>query len=83
MREKNEMEDFVINGPLTIKELYELAKQEGFEENTLYFIGKEKGEKFSDIYTQNVVSFGRGWSKNTVIVKIEYEKEKHQDTCPG
>ena len=83
MREKDELEDFIINGKLTIKELYELAKEGGFENNTLYFIGREKGEKFSNLYSENVITFGRGWSKNTVILKFEYEKEKHMDACPG
>jgi hypothetical protein len=36
-RIKNEMDDFVINGPLTIEELYTLAKQEGFENRELFF----------------------------------------------
>jgi len=83
MREKDELEDFIINGKLTIKELYELAKEEGFENNTLYFIGKEKGEHFSNVYSDNVITFGRGWAKNTVILKFDYEIQKHMDACPG
>ena len=41
-RIKNDMEDFVINGKLTIKELYELAKKEGFEDRHLFFSVKNK-----------------------------------------
>ena len=83
MREKDEMDDFIINGKLTIKELYELAKEGGYENNTLYLIGREKGEKYSNIYSQNVMTFGRGWSKSTMILKFEYETKKQVDSYPG
>ena len=29
------------------------------------------------------MTFGRGWSKSTMILKFEYEIEKHADSCPG
>ena len=83
MREKDDMDDFIIGGELTIKELYELAKQEGYENNVLYLIGKEKGEHFSNVYSKNVTTFGRGWAKKTMILKFEYEIEKQVDCCPG
>ena len=37
-RIKNDMGDFVIDGKLTIKELYELAKKDGFENGNLFFL---------------------------------------------
>jgi hypothetical protein len=36
-RVKNEMEDYIINGDLTIEELYELAKKDSFEKRKLFF----------------------------------------------
>ena len=79
----NELGDIIVNEPLSIKELYEFAKENGFENATLYLIGKEKDNKFSDIYTQTVTTFGRGWEKGTAILKFEYEKEEQMDSCPG
>ena len=81
-REINELGDIVVNGKLTIQELYDYAKENGFENNTLYLIGKEEN-KMSDLYTEKVTTFGRGWTKTTAILKFEYKKEEHQDTCPG
>tara|TARA_R110000782_G_scaffold252394_1_gene340177 strand:+ start:2864 stop:3145 length:282 start_codon:yes stop_codon:yes gene_type:complete len=76
-RIKNDMEDFVINGKLTIKELYELAKQEGFEDRNLFFSVKNKttGQHFS---TDNVVDFGKGWSKDSAIMHLTWEELPHQ-----
>ena len=82
MREKNDMEDFVINGHLTIKELYELAKQEGFENRHLFFSIKnpKTGQYFS---TDHVVDFGKGWTKDTAIMHLTWEELPHTDSCPG
>ena len=81
MREKNEMEDFVINGPLTIKELYELAKQEGFEDRTLFFSIKNPTTK-QHFSTHHVVDFGKGWGKDTAIMHLTWEDLEHTDCCP-
>lgn len=79
-RLKNEMDDFIINGKLTIKELYELAKKEGFEDSELFFSVKNKntGEHFS---TGNVVDFGKGWVKNSAIMHLTWEELPCQDAC--
>ncbi len=71
-RTKNEMGDLVINGKLSIKELYELAKEEGIEDSTLVFSIKNSktGMHFS---THNVVDFGKGWTKDTVIMHLSWE----------
>lgn len=81
-RSKNEMEDFVINGALTIKELYELAKEDGFEERELFFSVKNKitGQHFS---TATVVDFGKGWTKNRAIMHLTWEELPHTDDCAG
>ena len=81
-RIKNDMEDFVINGKLTIKELYELAKKEGFEDRHLFFSVKNKttGQHFS---TDTVVDFGKGWSKDSAIIHLNWEELPHQDACVG
>lgn len=81
-RVKNDMDDFVIDGKLTIKELYELAKQEGFEDRWLFFSVKNKttGQHFS---TDNVVDFGKGWCKNSAIMHLTWEELPHTDSCPG
>lgn len=81
-RIKNDMEDFVINGKLTIKELYELAKKEGFEDRHLFFSVKNKttGQHFS---TDTVVDFGKGWSKDSAIMHLTWEDLPHQDVCDG
>ena len=82
-KEINEMGDIVVNGNLTIQELYDYAKENGFENNTLYLIGKEQDNSMSDVYTEKVTTFGRGWSKSTALLKFEYKKEVEQDTCQG
>lgn len=81
-RIKNEMGDFVINGELTIEELYELAKKDGFEKRKLFFLIKntKTGQHFS---TMNVVDFGKGWSKDTAIVHLTWEDLPQTDSCPG
>ena len=81
-RQINELGDIVINGEFTIQELYDYAKENGFENRTLYLIGKEEG-KISDIYTKKITTFGKGWTKNTALLKFEYQKEIHTDSCPG
>ena len=70
----NELGDIVVNGECSIQELYNYAKENGFENHKLYFIGKEEG-KISDIFTTKVTTFGKGWIKDTAILKIEYKKE--------
>lgn len=83
-REKDDMDDFIIDGKLSIEELYYLAKKDGFEKRTLYFKLKEEGNRMSDtIYTEHVMSFGKGWTKNTSIITIKYKKEEVQDSCSG
>ena len=81
-RTKNEMDDFVINGELTIEELYELAKKEGFEKRTLFFSIKnvKTGQHFS---THHVVDFGKGWTKDSAIMHLTWEDLPHSDACPG
>jgi hypothetical protein len=80
--EKNDMDDFVVNGKLSISKLYELAKKEGFEDRTLFFSVKNKttGQHFS---TQTVVDFGKGWSKDTAIMHLIWEELPHTDACQG
>ena len=82
-REINELGDIVVNGKLTIQELYDYAKENGFENNTLYLIGKEEGNNMSNLYTDTIRTFGRGWTKTTALLKFEYKKEEQQDTCQG
>lgn len=79
-RIKNEMGDFIINGKLSIKELYELAKKEGFEERDLFFSIKNNttGQHFS---THMVVDFGKGWTKDTAIMHLSWEELPHTDSC--
>jgi len=78
-REKNNLEDFVINGKLTIKELSKLAKEGGFEDRHLFFSikNKETGQHFS---TDNVVDFGKGWSKDSAIMHLTWEELPNQDS---
>ena len=82
VRVKNDMDDFVINGRLSIKELYELAKQDGFEDRCLFFSIKNKntGQYFS---TDFVVDFGKGWTKDSAIMHLTWEELPHIDSCPG
>lgn len=83
-REKDDMDDFIIDGELSIEELYILAKKEGFEKNNLYFKIKEEGGNMSDtIYTDHVMAFGRGWGKGTCIMTIKYKKEEPIHSCAG
>jgi hypothetical protein len=79
-RIKNQMDDFVINGRLTIEELYTLAKQEGFEKRELFF-SVENPETEQDISTSHVVSFGKGWTKDTVIMHLTWTEISHMECC--
>lgn len=77
----NDMDDYVINGKLTIEELYILAKKGGFDKNVLFFKVKDPNASISDtIYTTEVTSFGRGWTKNTAIIELRYNKSEMVDT---
>jgi hypothetical protein len=80
-RIKNDMGDFVIDGKLTIKELYELAKKDGFENRNLFFSIKNKNTK-QHIFTDTVVDFGKGWTHDSVIMHLTWEDLPVQDTCP-
>lgn len=83
-RKKDDMEDFIIDGKLSIEELYYLAKKDGFEKRNLYFKLKEEGNSMSDtIYADHVMAFGKGWTKDTCIMTIKYKKEVIQDSCSG
>lgn len=82
MREKNEMEDFVIDGELTIKELYELAKEGGFEDRHLFFSIKNTTTK-QHFSTSYVVDFGKGWTKDTAIMHLTWDDVPEMDCCPG
>jgi len=83
-REKDDMEDFIIDGKLSIEELYFLAKRDGFEKRNLYFKIKEEGNRMSDtIYTDYVMAFGKGWTKDSAIMTIKYSKEEEIGLCSG
>ena len=82
MREKNEMEDFVIDGELTIKELYELAKEGGFEDRHLFFSIKNTTTK-QHFSTSHVVDFGKGWTKDSAIMHLTWDDIPQMDCCPG
>jgi hypothetical protein len=83
-RTKNFEDDFIIDGKLTIKELYDLAKQEGFEDRELFFSIKnhKTGQYFS---TSHVVDFGKGWTKESAIMHLTWEEPEGYDmgACPG
>jgi len=82
MRNKNEMDDFVINGKLSIKELYEIAKENGFEDRTLFFSIKNPQTK-QHFSTSHVVDFGKGWTKDTAIMHLTWEDIPHTDASPA
>ena len=82
MREKNEMEDFIINGKLTIKGLYELAKEGGFEDRHLFFSIKNPITK-QHFSTSHVIDFGKGWTKDTAIMHLTWDDVPEMDSCPG
>ena len=80
-RELDENEHFVINGKLTIKELYDLAKQGGFENRSLFFSVKNEktGQYFS---TDTVKAFGKGWTKDSVRMGLTWEDLENTDCSP-
>ena len=80
-RLKNGMDDFVIDGKLSIKELYELAKSEGFEDRTLFFSIRNSKTK-QHFSTHYVVDFGKGWTKDTAIMHLTWEDLPEFNTCP-
>jgi len=81
-RLKNSMGDFVIDGKLTIKELYELAKHGGFEDRHLFFSIKNKvtGQHLS---TDTVVDFGKGWTKDSAIMHLTWVELDTGGACSG
>jgi len=83
-RGKDDMDDFIIDGELSIEELYYLAKKDGFEKRNLYFKLKEEGNSMSDtIYAEHVMAFGKGWTKDACIMTIKYKKEESIGGCSG
>ena len=80
-RLKNDFDDFMIDGRLSIKELYELAKSEGIEDRTLFFSirNPKTRQHFS---THHVVDFGKGWTKDTAMMHLTWEDIEGLDTCP-
>lgn len=81
-RGKDDMDDFIIDGKLSIEELYYLAKKDGFEKRTIFFKLKEEGNRMSDtIYAEHVMAFGKGWTKDACIMTIKYEKEESIGEC--
>lgn len=79
---KDDMDNIIINGKLSIKRLYELAKQEGIEDRSLFFSVKNKitGQSFG---THEIVDFGKGWTKNTAIMHLTWEDLPQQDAAQG
>lgn len=83
-REKDDMDDYIIDGKLSIEELYYLAKRDGFEKRNLFFKVVEEGKKMSDtIYTEHVMTIGKGWTKGTSVMEIKYKKEIPENNCAG
>lgn len=81
-RKLNELGDIIINGKLTVQELYDFAKENNALESELYFVNKKEGGTMNDtIYAQNVSHFGKGWSKNTIMIFTTYKEDKQMDTC--
>lgn len=80
--QKNATDDFVVDGKLSIKDLYELAKKEGFEDRTLFFSlrNPKTGKHLS---TSHVVDFGKGWTKGTAIMHLTWEDELVPDASPA
>ncbi len=81
-RLKNDMDDFVIDGHLTIKEFYELAKSEGFEDRKIFFSVKNPKTK-QHFSTMHVVDFGKGWSKDTAIMHLTWDDIPEMNCCAG
>lgn len=77
---KNEHDDFVIQGSITIKDLYQLAKKEGFENRFLHFSIKNKTSN-SLYFTKRIKTFGKGWTNNSAIINLDVEEETQKDTC--
>lgn len=78
-RKKNGGGDFLIDGRLTIKELYELAKSEGFEDREMFFMFKnsDTGEIFS---TDHVVDFGKGWGHITCLIHLKLSERPNKSS---
>lgn len=78
-RQKNGGGDFLIDGRLTIKELYELAKSEGFEDREMFFMIKNPvtGELFT---TDHVVDFGKGWGHITSLIHLKISEAPNKNS---
>jgi hypothetical protein len=83
-RELNELGDIIINGKLTIQELYDFAKENNAENYDLYFISRREDGKMEETkYTSEVTHFGKGWGKGTVIIHTKYKDDTNTEgTCP-
>jgi hypothetical protein len=83
-RKKNELGDIIVNGKLTVRELYEFAKENNRLDAEILFKNKEREGKMIDtIYTAEVSHFGTGWSKNTIMIHTIYDKQFEVATCQG
>lgn len=81
-RQKNDLGDLIINGKLTVQELYDFAKENNALDSSLYFVNKKEGGTMNDtIYCQNVSHFGKGWGKGTIMIHTTYKEDKETDAC--
>ena len=76
VRELNELGDVIVNGKLTVRELYEYAKENDRLDATIFFKNKEEDCKMADtIYAYKVSHFGTGLTKNTIMIHTICTKE--------
>lgn len=82
-REVDEMGDIILTENITIKELYQLAKEQGIENRTL-FVKVRDVKTHNNMFTQNVVAFGRGWTKDSCILTLNFiNPDEDCGTCDG
>ena len=84
MENRNEFGDLIVNRELTIKEFYELACKEGFENR--FFSIKMRDNLGKPIGTSTkIISMGKWWTKDSAIVEVDkwYEPQTYNAVKNG
>lgn len=80
---RDEEDDLIIEKPITIKELYELACKEGIENRFLNVKIEREGQ--NNVLSENTyMRFGKWWSKDAALITLKEFKfiEENIGTCP-
>lgn len=72
-REIDEYDDVIVNGSLTIEELYNFAKDNNALDYKIEVLSKEDNTKFNSVVINKFAKYGKGWGKGTIILHAIHE----------